>query len=243
MKIRFYVILILVGMFISIFSTPCFAQESIIETVMQYKKSFVSVEALQTNLYKSPKSQAAIDPKTGRIIVARKARGSIAAKTGAGIIISEDGYIATNLHTVFNANKVSIILHDNTKLFAKIVHIAPEDDLCLLKVNAKFDLAPIKIANSNKISLGDNIIHVGNSRLLDETISGGRIKALGRNKSGIVEFISVNINIYEGDSGGPILDAEGCLIGVVSSKVRRRDRLGIAIPSNKIKKLYMDFSK
>ena len=92
-------------------------------------------------------------------------------------------------------------------------------------------------------------IHIGNSDFWNESLVSGKITGLvgarlARNrKNKIVELIRVNITVYKGDSGGPLLDKNGHLIGLMAAKLKNKERMSLAIPSNKIKKLYLDFVK
>ena len=225
------------------------AQDSVINTAIKARASIVTVKALKTNFYQSPKTSAALDPATGRMIVARNLLSSNVLRTGAGVIVSSSGLIVTNLHTVLNANKLSVILHDQTSVGAQILHLLPQHDLALLKIDPPFGLQPVTFADSDTVKLGDAVTNIGNSELLKETISGGVITGLGTGYNKIdgnqptVELIEVNINLYKGDSGGPLLDKQGRLIGMIVAKLKNKDKAGFAIPSNKIKILYSDFIK
>ncbi len=155
---------------------------------------------------------------------------------GAGMILSEDGYIVTNLHIIFDANKIIVILEDNKKYSASVDQILPEHDLALLKIKPTSPLEKVPLANSNNVRLGDDIIHIGNSYLLDKTITGGKITGLGRrDKSGNeIELIQTNLNLYKGDSGEPIFTPDGKLLGMIIAKNFKMNRKSFAIPSNKI---------
>ncbi len=190
--------------------------DSLIATVMQSEESFVQIKAL---------------------------RPPNIENNGAGVIISPDGFIVTNLHVVVYAERVVVYLSNKTAAPAKIVKLMPDEDLALLKIEPPFPLKPIGLADSDHVRLGDAVINIGNSALLRDTISGGKVWRLGTlpDDAGLpmVEFIVVNMNLYGGDSGGPLLNSDGQLIGMIMAKYHNRDRAAIAIPSNKIKKLYL----
>jgi serine protease Do len=170
--------------------------------------------------------------------------GANTGTTGAGIVLSADGITITNFHTIKNAKYIVAILPDNTPVNATIINLHPALDLALIKINAPFPLEPVRFANSDRVTLGSRVLHIGNSTLLHGTISEGSITGLGvpkspRNHS--IEFIQTNINIYQGDSGGPLFNTEGELLGIMVAKNIKKDRASFAIPSNKIKKLYDNF--
>ena len=241
LRIKIYLV------FFLLCSRNLLAQDSVIDTAIKARESIVTVKALKTDFYQSPKASAALDPATGRVILAHKLLSSHALRTGTGVIVSSSGLIVTNLHTIINANKLSVILHDQTSAGAQILHLLPQHDLALLKINPPFGLQPVAFADSDTVKLGDAVTNIGNSELLKETISGGIVTGLGTGYHKVeesrqtVELIEVNINLYSGDSGGPLLDKQGRLIGMIVAKLRNKDKASFAIPSNKIKILYSDF--
>lgn len=228
----------------AVFLIPNTASTNILESALESKTSIVNIRAVIFDMRKSPKAEARIDPRTGRILVARNIKAAALQQKGAGVIISADGLIVTNLHTIRNANRVDVMLHSKKQLSAQILHLMPEHDLALLKINAGEILTPIDFADSNRVNLGDDIVNIGNSELLKKTLSGGRITGIGRNAGrGNIEIIQTNLNIYKGDSGGPLLNARGQLIGMMTAKSTTKDKTAYAIPSNKIKKLYLEYKE
>ncbi len=163
---------------------------------------------------------------------------------GAGVIIDPSGIIITNLHTIAYMSHIEVTLHNKKSLNAQIVHLMPQHDLALLKINPPFPLIPIKFADSNKIRLGESIINAGHSKWLKNTLSGGKIIGLGRNKlDNHLEILEINIDLYKGDSGGPVLDRHGRLLGIMTAKRNDRTNMSFAIPSNEIGKLYLNYLK
>ncbi len=242
MRKLFYYLFIILN--IQALSLSLYAQDSLISIILKTKESIVSVKGIQTGIIKNPKASAAYDPNSGKILIARQAKAAYYEQNGAGIILSPDGYIVTNLHVIRGAANILIELFDSSKYSARVERVFPDHDLALLKIDTSMILNPIEFADSNKINLGNQIINIGNSSFLKETISEGKITAIGRAKlSQEVEAIRVNLNLYKGDSGGPLLDAEGKLIGIISAKAKSKERATYAIPSNKIKNLCLDFIK
>jgi len=222
------------------------AETSYLDSAMKANESIVTIRTYRQEIYKSPKASAAFDPRTGRMIIVQKGVKAELKKYGAGVIIHESGLIVTNLHTIRNARRAAIILYDGTTVGAKILSFMGEHDLALLKIEPPYPLKPIVIANSDQAQLGQHITNIGNSELLKQRISGGRISRIGTvsDEEGrtTVELIEVNIDLYKGDSGGPILNQEGELIGMVVAKYHKRHKSTLVIPSNKIKKLLLEFS-
>jgi S1-C subfamily serine protease len=215
------------------------AQTSFIEVATSAKPSIVEVTALVLDMYKSPQTQAALDPRSGRLIVVQKGLTNYKEKSGAGVIIDPSGVIVTNLHTVYQAPHIFVKLNTGEKLEAKLITIMADYDLVLLKIDPPKTLPFLLLADSNLIHLGDPVINVGNSFFLKETVSEGKIVGIGM-KDNDIEFIKINVNLYKGDSGGPVLNSKRELIGMIEAKLRGQDKQTLIIPSNKIKKLYKE---
>ena len=230
-------------MFIALLLTcrVCWGQDNVIETILSSQKSIVSIEAWTMDSRKNPRTKAVINPKTGQMILNQQVITAQQRKYAAGVIVAPSGFIVTNCHAVLYSNKIFVKFADAPLIPAKIIKIQPENDLALLKVNVPYNLPAIEFADSNDIQLKEDIINIGNSPLLKETLSAGKIIGLGTNElTKNVEFFKVNLNLYKGDSGGPILDKKGRLVGMVMGQIRGKNETIIAIPSNKIKILYLN---
>jgi len=236
---------ILAVAFLSFYTPPLFAQPSIIETIQDLFPSIVSIKAENASAAQSPRAAAAIDKNTGRLIVLRKARAAHYQKTGAGVIVNPAGFIATNYHTIADADLISVTLFDNTTLTAKVISVFPQMDLALLGIKAEGPLVPVIFADSDTLSFGDEVFTVGHSEILDKTISEGKIIGLGvqrtqTNENTGTQLLQVNINLYKGDSGGPLFDRRGRLAGMIVAGQTAVDRSSFAVPSNQIKKLTLE---
>lgn len=221
------------------------AQEKIlIEKAVHSAQSIVHIEALHMERAPFGQQSAVINPATGQMMIARSVPIAKQVKKGAGVIISSSGLVVSNIHTIFGAEKIIVHLSDETTLNAKVLHLAESDDLALLKVEPPSPLISIEFADSNLVKLKDEVINIGSSEWLKKTISGGNINGLGTNRiTKEIDLIKINITLYKGDSGGPLLNKDGQLIGMMIGKLKGKDRASFAIPSNKIKKLYLDYVK
>jgi len=157
---------------------------------------------------------------------------------GSGVIVSSDGYILTANHVVEHADKVKVALASGEKEFdAKIIGTDPATDTAVLKVDGK-DLPAITIADSDKLEVGDVVLAVGNPFGVGQTVTMGIVSALGRGGFGInnyENFIQTDAAINMGNSGGPLVDAEGRLVGIntwIISGSGGSQGLGFAVPSN-----------
>ena len=106
---------------------------SIIETVIKSRDSIVSIHALIDDAAQA-QSAPLLDARTGRVIIRTKLRTAQLERSGAGVILHPEGLIVTNIHTIQSARKIAVILHDGTKLAARVLHLMPKYDLALLKV-------------------------------------------------------------------------------------------------------------
>ena len=163
--------------------------------------------------------------------------------TGAGVIIDQDGTIATNTHVIFGAQYIRVTLRTGEKLNASVLYISPHEDISLLKVTPPRPLNPVTWADSNLVGLNDEVITLGHSELLKSTISGGRIRAIGVRRddaSRTPEFLELDINHYQGDSGGPVFTRKGEFLGLMTARRARTDRACLVVPSNKVHFAYLN---
>ena len=161
------------------------------------------------------------------------------AVSGTGFIISEDGYILTNNHVVEGAKDVTVKLYDGSEYAAKVVGTEGRDsDVAVLKIEAS-GLTPVTLGNSDAMEVGEKIYVVGNPLgELTYTMTSGIISALDRE---IATDRNVNVNMFQldaavnaGNSGGPVYDAYGRVLGIVTAKYQSTgiEGLGFAIPIN-----------
>ncbi len=155
---------------------------------------------------------------------------------GSGVIVSEQGLILTNNHVIASADEIEIALSDGRKMSAKVVGTDPDTDLAVIKVDAEH-LPAITFASSDKLSVGDVVLAIGNPFGVGQTVTQGIVSALGRSHLGIniyENFIQTDASINPGNSGGALIDADGNLVGI-NSAIYSRDGgsmgIGFAIPT------------
>ena len=156
---------------------------------------------------------------------------------GSGVIISNDGFIATNNHVVQGADEVIVTLDDGRELKAKVVGRDPQTDIAVIKVNAT-DLPAITFADSNQIEVGDRVLAIGNPFGIGETVTTGIVSAKGR-RPGLgldyEDFVQTDAAINPGNSGGALVDVQGRLIGINTAILSRNggfQGVGLAVPAN-----------
>ena len=217
------------------------AQPSVLEIIESIQPSIVGIKADNVGLFDSPnKTAIALDKSTGRLLVQRNAVMGSYQRNGAGVVVHESGVIVTNAHTVHKAQAIKVIINNSLEVPADIIKFVSDLDLALLKITPPIPLKAVPIADSDKIKLGDEIVTVGSSALLKQTVSGGRVKGLGTTGTDSqTALIQTTLNVYQGDSGGPLFDKNGWLIGLMTAGEGAADHSSFAIPSNNIKR-YLD---
>src|SRR3569623_314902 len=148
-------------------------------------------------------------------------RGFDPARTslGSGFIISGDGYILTNNHVVDGADQVSVRLNDRRELDAKVIGTDAQYDIALLKVDAS-SLPSVAIGDSNKLKPGQWVLAIGSPFGFDHSVTSGIVSAVSRTFGGrdqqYVPFIQTDVAINRGNSGGPLFNMDGQVVGINS---------------------------
>lgn len=156
---------------------------------------------------------------------------------GSGFIIDNQGYIITNNHVIDKSEAINVTLSDNTKIEAKLIGKDPKTDLALIKIETNRSLSPVKFGDSDKIRVGDWILAIGNPFGLGSSVTAGIISAKSRDiESGPYDnFIQTDASINQGNSGGPMFNLNGEVIGISSaifSTTGASQGVGFAIPIN-----------
>lgn len=151
---------------------------------------------------------------------------------GSGAIYSDDGYIVTNYHVVSSTSSIDIMLRDGTTQSASLIGADTTNDIALLKVSGNY--YALTFGNSNDISVGEAVVALGNPGGLSFTVTEGIISAVGRNVGSGVGLIQTDVAVNPGNSGGPLINRNGEVVGIVNAKVAGYEGLGFAIPSNQI---------
>ncbi|MCR9072886.1 MAG: Do family serine endopeptidase [Alphaproteobacteria bacterium] len=156
---------------------------------------------------------------------------------GSGFIIDAGGTIVTNNHVIDGANEIKVVLEDGTELDAVLVGGDPKTDVAVLKVNSDTPLPTLPWGDSDRLEVGDWVVAIGNPFGLGGTVTSGIVSARGRdiNAGPYDDFIQVDAAINRGNSGGPLFDAEGRVVGMntaIFSPNGGSIGLGFAVPSN-----------
>jgi len=155
---------------------------------------------------------------------------------GSGVIISPDGYIATNHHVVEASTDIKVLLSDRREFAARLIGTDSKTDLAVLKIE-QTGLPALTFADSSKVQVGDIVLAIGNPFDVGQAVSMGIVSATGRGLGGenYEDFIQTDAAINPGNSGGALVSAEGRLIGIntaILSRTGGNQGVGFAIPSS-----------
>lgn len=166
---------------------------------------------------------------------------------GSGFIISSDGLILSNAHVVENANEVTVKLSDHREFKAKVLGSDKTSDIAVLKIDAK-DLPTVRLGNSDAVNVGDYVLAIGQPFGLEETATAGIVSATSRALpgDGYVPFIQTDAAVNPGNSGGPLFDSSGAVVGINSqiySNSGGYQGVSFAIPINLAKQIQQQIVK
>ena len=179
-------------------------------------------------------------------VVEISAGGAAQRAQGSGFVYDRTGHIVTNQHVVAGASSISVTFWNGVERDAKLVGTDPSTDLAVLRVSAPAGLlSPLTLADSSAVDVGDPVFAVGSPFGLEGTITSGIVSALHRemtapNNFTIIDTIQTDAAINHGNSGGPLLDSRGRVIGVnaqIESESGGSDGVGFAIPSNTVRSI------
>jgi serine protease Do len=223
----------------------------ITETVKNVSPAIVGINVIEIREYKDPFFSFFDDPFFQRFFGNRGTYSQEVKGLGSGYIISPDGYIVTNDHVAGNAAKITITLTDGRSFDAKVIGSDSASDICLLKIDGEY-LPAVSLGNSDDIIIGEWVIALGNPFGLFElndkpTVTVGVVSATGMNLDAInnryyLNMIQTDASINGGNSGGPLVNSEGEVIGMntlifTAGGNTGNIGLGFAIPINKVKRI------
>jgi serine protease Do len=175
-------------------------------------------------------------------------RHRVAQALGSGFIVSPDGTIVTNNHVIDGASEIKVTLDDGSEYAAKLVGTDPKTDLAVLKIDADKKLPTLEWGNSDTLRAGDQVLAIGNPFGVGTTVTSGIVSARGRDlHSGPYDdFIQVDAAINHGNSGGPLVDTTGKVVGIntaIYSPNGGNVGVGFAIPSDQAQKVVQELIK
>jgi len=183
---------------------------TIIDAVEKVKTAVVKIE-----LYKRDKNK------------------EVPAGTGSGFLFSSDGFLFTNSHVVHNAETIKVKLYDGSSRIATLIGEDPDTDLAILKISDA-DFIPVKLGDAEILKIGQLVIAIGNPLGFQHTVTAGVVSALGRTLEGqtgrmMDSMIQTDAALNPGNSGGPLINTDGEVVGVNTATIRGAQGLCFAI--------------
>lgn len=174
-------------------------------------------------------------------------RRSYSGSTGSGVVISENGFIATNHHVISDGDQIVVLMEDGHEYDAKIIGSDPSTDLALLKIEAK-NLPYLSFGDSDSLLVGEWVMAVGNPFRLYSTVTAGIVSAKSRNinildEAGIESFIQTDAAVNPGNSGGALVNTRGQLVGIntaIMTYSGQYEGFSFAVPANLASKVLED---
>jgi len=161
---------------------------------------------------------------------------------GTGFILTEDGYIVTNAHVLVGATYVQILTYEQGIINADMIGYNRELDIVLLKAEGDYD--SISLDDSDDVQVGEKVIAIGNPLGLQFSVSEGIVSAIQREgPTGLEAYIQTDAALNPGNSGGPLINKKGKVIGINNFKIGGGESLGFALESNYIKSIVNDIAK
>ena len=221
-------------------NTPTLQQSNLTHTNNSASAEILSVSDVANEALKS-----VVEIRTESVTSDQYMQQYTSSGAGSGVILSQDGYIATNYHVIDGANTITVRDYDGNEYKATLVGSDEKTDLAVLKIEAT-GLSPVTFGDSSSLKVGDTAIAIGNPLgELGGTVTTGIISALDREiqiNNETMTLLQTNAAINPGNSGGGLFNANGELIGIVNAKSTGEavEGLGFAIPSNIAKTIIED---
>ena len=255
MKRQMYITLIAI-MAVTLSSSMATAQRSLLK---QFEQEFVSlseeirpsVVEISVRVKHPERTDSQMEDMLKRFGIPQQPDGGgpslprrLPAATGTGFFYDAEGHIVTNNHVVANAEEVTVEMPDGTEVIAKVIGTDPDADIAVIKIDPEGQtFKPVKLADSDLLKVGQFAIAMGSARGQTGSISYGHISGLGREGLALPgnlrfqHFIQTDAAINLGNSGGPLCNVDGEVIGVNVAIVYDANSIGFAIPRNRVKKI------
>ncbi|HUP38747.1 MAG TPA: trypsin-like peptidase domain-containing protein [Vicinamibacterales bacterium] len=164
--------------------------------------------------------------------------GVVRPQSGSGFVIEDDGQILTNYHVIQNAERIMVKFSDGRSLQAHVLGVDPDTDIALIKVDAK-NLPVARMGDSETLRVGEWVCAIGNPLAYEHTVTVGVVSYLGRKlfDTSLDNYIQTDAAINFGNSGGPLINGRGEVVGINSAISQRASNIGFAVPINEARSI------
>jgi serine protease Do len=219
---------------------------SFAEIARRVEPAVVNIETTQTSAEVSEKNEDKDDESTSNPLLDmfRRQQRRPTRGVGSGFIVSAKGYILTNEHVIDDATRITVGLQSGEKYRARVVGIDPETDVAVLKIEAPRDLPTVTLGDSNAAQVGDWVLAMGSPFGLDQTVTAGIISKKERESpyfNIFQRFLQTDAAINRGNSGGPLVNMRGEVIGMnsqIATSTGDYNGIGFALPANETNFVY-----
>lgn len=210
-----------------------------------------SIESVANRVSQSVVSIVSKNQKSSRFFYSTED----SASAGTGIIISQDGYILTNKHVIEKSSEILVVTNNGDSYEnVRVVMVDPMSDIAILKISNAKGLKAAELGDSKKINIGQQVIAIGNALgEYDGTVTSGIISGIGRtveassedgsSREVLTDMIQTDAAINSGNSGGPLVNAQGQVIGINTAVASKAQSIGFAIPISSVKGILKSISK
>jgi len=204
--------------------------------------SYPDIRELAKKVNKSVVAIRLVDPGSswslGEYGTARGDNGGKATGYGSGFLVSTSGHIVTNEHVLRNGSKIEVELLDGRKFLGRLVHKDSKNDLALIKIDAPAGLEPVHMGNSDGVELGEWVVGIGNPYGIGQSLMIGIVSAKDRRipGSGYPPLIQIDAAMNLGNSGGPLFNMDGEVVGINTILLWKSQGIGFATPVNVVKR-------
>ncbi len=174
--------------------------------------------------------------------------GPVASQSlGSGFLINDAGFILTNFHVISGSSRIQVTLPDQTQYYAEPLDTDRSDDLALIKINPKKKSSSLRLGDSDQLQVGQKVLAIGDPFGLEGTLTVGVVSSIGRainseSQQRLEGMIQTDAAINGGNSGGPLLDSSGSVIGINTAILGQTNiGIGFAMPINRAKALLSDY--
>src|ERR1051326_7969799 len=219
---------------------------SFAEIARRVEPAVVNIETTQPTPEISDKDDDKDDSSTNNPLLDmfRRQRRSPTRGVGSGFIVNPKGYILTNYHVIEDAARITVILQSNEKFRGEVVGFDPETDVAVIKIDAQRDLPTVALGDSNAAQVGDWVLAMGSPFGLDQTVTAGIISKKERESpyfNVFQRFLQTDAAINRGNSGGPLVNMRGEVIGMnsqIATSTGDYNGIGFALPANETNFVY-----